>query len=102
MFCNHCGRGIETDANFCAGCGRAVGNRPANKPLVRPRQGTVIGGVCAAFGNYFDLDITVIRIIWVLAVVMAGTGLLAYLICWLVIPKEPEYLPPPVPTQQAV
>ena len=101
MYCNGCGRQIASNANFCDGCGRQVGNRAAQKSLLRPRTGKVIAGVCAAFGHYFDLDITVIRIIWLLAVIFAGTGFLAYIICWLVIPKEPEFLPP-VPSQQPV
>ena len=101
MFCNTCGRSIAADANFCAGCGKQVAGRTPSRSLQLPRTGKVIAGVCAGFANYFDLDVTVIRILWVLAVIFAGTGVLAYLICWLVIPKEPEYLPP-IPTQQPV
>jgi phage shock protein PspC (stress-responsive transcriptional regulator) len=56
--------------------------------LLRPRDGKMIAGVCAAFGRYFGLDVTLIRVAWVLAVCLAGTGILAYLICWILIPKE--------------
>lgn len=100
MYCNACGRSIASDANYCDGCGKQVAGRQATRSLKRPLHNKVIAGVCAAFGNYFDLDGTVVRVLWVLAVVFAGTGILAYLLCWIVIPKEPEYLPPPVPSQQ--
>lgn len=56
--------------------------------IVRPREGRKIAGVCAAFARFFGLDVSIIRIVWLLAVLLAGTGVLAYLICWLVIPEE--------------
>ena len=56
--------------------------------IVRTLDGGKIAGVCAAFANFFGLDVSIIRIVWLLAVLLAGTGVLAYLICWLVIPKE--------------
>ncbi len=46
-----------------------------------------IGGVCGGFAEYFNIDPTIIRLIWAIAVFVYGTGLLAYLICWLVIPE---------------
>ena len=58
------------------------------RKLLRPRDGAMIGGVCAAFARFFGVDVTLIRVLWVLAVCLAGTGLLAYLICWVVIPRE--------------
>jgi len=60
----------------------------AEKKLIRPKDGAMIGGVCAGVARYFDLDATLIRVIWVLLVCVGGTGLLAYVICWLVIPRE--------------
>jgi phage shock protein C len=47
-----------------------------------------IGGVCAAFARYLDLNITIVRILWLAAVFFAGTGLLAYIVCWIVLPKD--------------
>ena len=73
-------------------CNRITKNRNIimgnEKKIVRPREGRNIAGVCAAFANFFGLDVSIIRIVWLLAVLLAGTGMLAYLICWLVIPKE--------------
>lgn len=58
------------------------------KKIMRPREGRKIAGVCQALANFFGLDVSLIRIVWLLTVLLAGTGLLAYLICWLVIPEE--------------
>jgi len=58
------------------------------KPLRLSSKNRKIAGVCAAFAESFGLDATLVRIIWVCCVLFAGTGLLAYIVCWLVIPKE--------------
>jgi len=58
------------------------------KPLKLSNKDRKIGGVCAAFAESFGLDATLVRIIWVCCIVFGGFGLLAYLICWLVIPRE--------------
>lgn len=57
--------------------------------LVLPKHGKKIGGVAAAFANYFGIDVTIVRIIWVLLLIPGGIpGIIPYLICWLVIPEE--------------
>ena len=58
------------------------------KKLVRPRDGRMVAGVCAGIGKYYGLDPTLVRVGWVLMVCLAGTGLLAYVICWVIIPEE--------------
>lgn len=45
-------------------------------------------GVCGGIAEYFDIDPTVVRLIWVLLVLCAGTGVLAYIIAALVMPEE--------------
>ena len=45
-------------------------------------------GVCGGIAEYFDMDPTVVRIIWLLAVLCAGTGVLAYLIAALLMPDS--------------
>ena len=44
------------------------------------------GGVCGGFAETFGIDSTVIRLIWLLMIFLAGTGVLTYIICWIVIP----------------
>jgi phage shock protein C len=48
----------------------------------------IIGGVCGGIATYFDLDVSLIRIVWALVALLGGTGVLAYLIAWLIIPKN--------------
>ncbi len=56
--------------------------------LVRSVADKKIAGVCAGVAKYFDFDVKMVRIIWILAVLFAGAGLLAYLILWLLMPVE--------------
>ena len=60
------------------------------KRVYRPTEGKIIGGVCAGLGEYFDIDPTWIRILFVLTMFAQGAGLLAYLVAWIVIPRRPE------------
>jgi phage shock protein C len=89
MYCNYCGKVIQDDANHCAYCGTRVGGVAARKRLVRPRGDRKIAGVCAGFAEYFDLDVTLVRLVWLLVGVMTGIGLLSYPIAWIVMPEEP-------------
>ncbi|MBI2683296.1 MAG: PspC domain-containing protein [Acidobacteriales bacterium] len=104
QYCNHCGRTIQYDANFCAYCGVRITGFVGRRRLVRPRAGRGIGGVCAGLANFFDLDVALMRIVWVIMAIFTGVGFIAYLVAWLVIPNEPDVIvvPPPVPNQQTV
>lgn len=90
MFCPQCGREYTERANFCCQCGAALFTPPASrKLLVRSRSNRKIAGVCAGFAEYFDLDPTLVRIVWLLLVIFGGCGLLAYIIAWIIMPEEP-------------
>jgi phage shock protein C len=93
MFCNHCGRGIPTDARLCPYCGNWVGTVPVRRRLVRPQHGRMLAGVCAGVAAHFDMDVSLVRVLWVLISVFTGVGLLAYPIAWIVIPEELPALP---------
>ncbi len=60
------------------------------KQLRRSRNDKVLGGVCGGIGEYFDIDPIIIRILWIVVALFAGTGLLIYLILWILIPMEEE------------
>ena len=62
------------------------------KKLYRSRTDKKISGVCGGLAQYLNVDVTIIRLIWVLALLFAGGGLLAYIICALIIPEEPEQI----------
>jgi len=59
------------------------------KRLYRSRTERKIAGVCGGIATYFRIDPVIPRLLWVVFALVAGTGLLAYIICWLVIPEEP-------------
>ena len=61
--------------------------------LYRSRRDRKIAGVCGGMAEYWGIDPVIPRLIWVAFALAAGAGLLAYLICWLVIPKEPARQP---------
>ncbi len=93
MYCNYCGKVIQDDANVCAYCGRRIGAVPGRQKLMRPPKGSPnrkIAGVCAAFAEYFDLDVTIVRVVWLLIALFGGGGILAYIIAWIVIPEGPQ------------
>lgn len=50
----------------------------------------VIAGVCAGIAEYFDIDPTLVRIAWALTALLMGSGVLAYIICAIVIPQNPN------------
>jgi phage shock protein C len=58
------------------------------KKLKRSRTDKKIFGVCGGLAKYFDIDVTVIRILFLIALLCVGGGLIAYLICALVMPEE--------------
>jgi phage shock protein C len=101
MYCNYCGKVIQDDANVCAYCGTRVGAVLARKRLIRPRADRKIAGVCAGFAEYFDLDVTLVRVVWLISVFLGvGLSLIAYLVAWIVMPDEPRALPAPGPAGQ--
>jgi phage shock protein C len=59
------------------------------KRLYRSNNDVVIAGVCSGVAEYFNVDPVIVRILWAIMVVFGGTGLLAYIICAIVIPKRP-------------
>ncbi|MCU1425713.1 MAG: DNA-binding protein [Microbacteriaceae bacterium] len=58
------------------------------KNLVRPRNGAVIAGVCAALANRFGWSVLLIRVLAVLSVLIPGPQVIIYVILWVLIPKE--------------
>jgi phage shock protein C len=58
--------------------------------MYRSRINRKIGGVCGGFGEYFNVDPTIIRLIWAVSILLFGTGLLVYLIAWAVMPDAPN------------
>jgi phage shock protein C len=95
MFCTSCGHALKEEDRFCPQCGLttskvAVAPQPSGPPkrLVRPMHKKSIAGVCAGFADYLEVDLTLMRIIWLCAAIFTGVGFIAYLVCWIVMPKD--------------
>ncbi len=65
-------------------------NRKMKKKLYRSIRDKKLFGVCGGFAEYFDIDVTLIRILWLAALFIGGSGLLLYIICALVMPIQHE------------
>jgi phage shock protein C len=99
MFCTQCGTQLADSARFCTACGKPVGSAQAGEGVsfaaAAPRKlrrivsKKKIAGVCAGFAEYFDTDITLMRVIWVaLLLLPPQLGFFAYIVCWIVLPKS--------------
>jgi phage shock protein C len=60
------------------------------RKLYRSRSNRMLAGVCGGVAQYFNVDATLIRVLFVLLAVLGGSGLLLYLAMWIIVPDEPE------------
>jgi phage shock protein C len=95
MFCTQCGVELAPQDRYCSQCGRATAVGSSSQPCRTSRRLTLssrdkkIGGVCGGFAQYFDMDVTLVRVIWVILIFMPpGVGLIGYPLAWLIMPKE--------------
>ncbi|HME13641.1 MAG TPA: PspC domain-containing protein [Candidatus Acidoferrum sp.] len=111
MICPNCQKDIATGSKFCYNCGAAqpqegaagAGTPPPSyayqsaprKRLVRSSTDSKIAGVCGGLADYFDVDPMIIRLVWVVLFLCGGTGGLAYIILWIVLPLAPTGVPVP-------
>lgn len=61
------------------------------KKLYRSNKNKMLAGVCGGIGEYFDIDPTLIRLGWVVLCAFAGSGIIAYIIAAIIIPRNPYY-----------
>ena len=93
MFCTRCGLEMSDDAAFCSRCGQATGVPPVARVspphrLSRPVHDKKIAGVCAGFARYLGVDVTLMRIIWLVVALTTGIGFIAYIIAWIAMPRD--------------
>lgn len=96
MFCTYCAKEFGEEDRFCSACGGARQTRSffneqrKGVEFSRPREGKKIAGVCAGVARYFELDVTLVRIVWIVLVFVPPVpGLIAYVACWIAMPKDP-------------
>lgn len=61
-----------------------------NKKLYRSKTDKIFAGVCGGLADYFDIDATIIRLLFILIVAFGGSGLIVYSLLWLIMPKSPS------------
>ncbi|MCJ8209463.1 PspC domain-containing protein [Mucilaginibacter sp. RS28] len=66
------------------------------KKLYRDEQRKTIAGVCAGLADYFNVDVSLVRLIFVLTLIFKGGGGMIYIVLWIVLPKKPFTFVPPV------
>lgn len=64
------------------------------KKLYRSRNNRLIAGICGGLAEYFNIDPIIVRLITLILVLSFGSGLVAYIIAWIVVPEEPDNLYP--------
>lgn len=105
MYCTNCGTQIGDTDKFCRECayetkaGREA-NRQAAPGYVPPRRlyrvtsDKRIGGVCSGLARYFEVDVTLVRLLVVAGTLCSGgLGLLAYIAAWIIMPRDTEITP---------
>ena len=60
------------------------------KVLYKTEEGKIIDGVCGGVAEYFNMDPTFIRVIWIVFACSAGSGILAYILAALIMPRKSE------------
>lgn len=91
MYCTKCGVELREDDRFCSRCGGRTGVggvEAASRPLLLDKRNKKIAGVCAGFARYLDMDVTLMRVLWLAVALMTGVGFIAYLAAWLVMPSD--------------
>ena len=93
MFCTSCGNRMLDQDRFCAGCGKpatvmAGSYQAPARPLERDMFRNKLGGVCAGFANYTNIDVTLFRLLFVLSVFCLGVPFFLYFLAWAIMPRN--------------
>lgn len=106
MFCTACGAQLKDGDRFCSACGLSTApgaqgstarqssfTTGAPKRLVRTMGDKKIAGVCGGLAAYFGIDSTLVRFVMLATFLIYGVGALAYIVGWIVMPKDQQVVP---------
>ena len=107
MYCQSCGVEVSDSFRYCPQCGTATlanrlnpGASRAERAFRRTVEGKKIAGVCAGIARYLGMDVTLVRVLMlVFALWPPCLGLIFYLVCWIVMPRDP-WVPPHLQPQR--
>ena len=108
MFCTQCGAELRADDRYCSGCGVRTGvgaPPPAPRQLMLDKRNKKVAGVCAGLARYLEVDVILVRVIWLAFAIGTGMGFVAYLAAWIIMPSDYGVAPQPAtpaPYPQAV
>ena len=94
MYCTQCGFEMAEAHVFCPKCGKparpgTTGSSVPRTPLSRPADQKMFAGVCAGFARSFNMDVTLMRILWIAATLLSGgLVILIYIGAWIAMPKD--------------
>jgi phage shock protein C len=91
MFCTQCGVELRAEDVYCSQCGhrlKAEAPRPASERLMRDMGNKKIAGVCAGLARYIGTDPVLVRVIFLVLAFATGIGFIAYIVGWIIMPKD--------------
>lgn len=94
MYCTKCGVQLRDDDCFCSKCGHRTAVAPATqhpRELTLDKRNKKVAGVCAGFARYMNVDVTLVRVLWLGIALGTGIGFLIYLVAWIVVPADWGY-----------
>ena len=95
MYCTKCGKELRDEDRFCSQCGTQAWTPTAdgNRKLMLDKSRKKVAGVCAGFARYFDMDVTLMRILWLGIAICTGVGFIVYLAAWIILPSDADLIP---------
>jgi len=105
MYCTNCGTQIGDSDKFCRECAcetkvgheasrQSTSGNSAPRRLYRMTSEKRIAGVCSGLARYFEVDVTLVRLLVVAGTLCSGgLGLLAYIAAWIIMPRDTEITP---------
>ena len=93
MYCTRCGVELQENYCYCFSCGTPTEKAPKPvppEPLMRTVYDRKIAGVCGGFAKYLQMDVTLMRFLWIVVTIgIFPVGILGYIAAWILMPSEP-------------
>ena len=91
MYCTKCGVEIGEGVRFCSSCGKRTAAAPppeSPRALLLDKRNKKVAGVCAGFARYLEVDVVMVRVLWLGIALCTGVGFFVYLAAWIIIPSD--------------